>query len=229
MSALPAPPATEHRGPGRPRKEQPVATETTSDASVQSEPAADTRQLWYGLPCMPDDEMEQYGGDLSALDSWSKKSGRPFASWRDAPPISRAMPDLAAKGLLVNRHAPEQLFHYAYLTEDGSPNFQQAMLTMRLRGYKPTTVADWYVHSLLRDILVPEDGTGRLTLGGAMKGGSTVVYAQDEASYRRIKNLERAQSNEIQKTTAQRQAEMQEGINRDGLAGITVTQTFDDE
>lgn len=226
MSAITETPAK--RGPGRPRtiNNEPTIGDLANTGS--DIPVATELPLWYGLPIMPDEEMENYGGDLSALDSWSRKSGRPLATWRDAPPISRGMPDLSSRGLLVNRHAPEQCFHWAYLAEDGSQSYQQAVLTMRLRGYKPATLADWYVHSLLRDVLVPEDGTGRLTLGGALKGGAIVVYCQDEANYRRIKSLERAQSDRIQETAEQRQAEMQERLARDGFGSVVASASVTD-
>lgn len=233
MTSLPEPPVTERRGPGRPRAPRPeVVTAPPANIATTAdefEPEIDTRELWYGLPCMPDDEMEMYGGDLAALDAWSKKSGRKFATWREASATSTLV-DLSPKGMLVNRHAPEQLFHFVFLLEDGGQTYQQALLTMRKRGYRAVTVADWHVHSVLRDLLVPEDGkVGRLTLGGALRGGSTVVFAQDEPNYRKFQKLARSQSDEIQKTAAQRSAGVQDSISKGEFAGVMVSTAFDDE
>lgn len=216
------------RRPGRPpRNVEAASSESKEPKAPKPAKAEKPVEMWYGLPCMPDAEMEQYGGDLAALDSWSPKAGRPLATWRNASLSSSSIPELLSKGMLVYRHAPEQLFHFAFLLEDGQAAYQQAFYAMQKRGYRPATLADWYVHSILRGVLLPEDGTLRLTLGGAIKGGATVVYYQDEANYRRIRKLERTMSNEIQKTAMQKAAEQQERANREGLDGITIETEFE--
>lgn len=240
MSAIT--PETQKRGPGRPRIHPRPETTNQTDAAFNRQhhemlpdddaPRANQQAapMWHGYPIMPDDEMEQYGGDLDALESWSRKAKRPLATWRDMGiGTTTALPDLMPKGMLVYRHAPEQTFHFVFLTEDGTSSYQRQKVTMMRRGYKPVTVADWYVHSLLRDMLIPEDGTGRLTLDGALKGGATVVYYQDEASYRRVKAYDRRQSDEIQKSAEQRRSEMQEQLNREGFGDVKTTVEFEDE
>jgi hypothetical protein len=206
----------------------PAATIPTIDVVWPTETATDTAETWYGLPCMPDDEMEQYGGDLAALDSYSEKSRRHFATWREFPPTASAQPDLSPRGLLVNRHDPTLKFHFAFLEEDGSPHYRRLAQTMRLRGYKPATLDDFYVHSLLRDSIVPEDGTRRLTLG-ALKGAVTVIYVQDEKSYRKILAIVRRQSDEIQKTAEQKTNDLQEQARRDGFGSVTMTSAMEDD
>jgi len=197
-------------------------------------PAADTPSTviaaaeWFGAPIMPDEEMEQYGGDLAAIDSWSPKARRPLATWRDFAPTASAQPDLSPKGLLVNRHDPTLKFHFAFLEDDGSPHYRRLAQTMRLRGYKPATLGDFYVHSLLRESIVPEDGTQRLTLG-ALKGAQTVIYVQDEASYRRLQAIKLRQSDEIQKTAEQRTADLLDGARRDGFGSIRGDSVMEDD
>lgn len=218
-------------GQGRHRNTCPTLNKQATapvEASVpvaESKPAADT---WFGLPVMPDEEMEQYGGDLAALDSWSPKARRPLATWRDFPPTASAQPDLSSRGLLVNRHDPTLKFHFGFLEEDGSPHYRRLAQTMRLRGYKPATLGDFYVHSLLRESIVPEDGTQRLTLG-ALKGAQTVIYVQDEANYRRIQAINLRQSDEIQKTAEQKANELLDGARRDGFGGIGGGSVMEDD
>ena len=193
--------------------------------------AATITETWYDLPCLADDEMEQYGGDLAAHESYADRNGRtmsrrPMASIRSAQPAAHPQPDLNHKGLLVYRHAFEKRFHFAYLAEDGSPNYQQAVQTLRQRGYKPVTVADFYVHSTLRDgVFESEDGTanGRLTLGGAKKGATTVIYRQDEVNYFKWRDWDRRFTDQIQKTAEQQAAEMQDAWQRDGIGGVGTT------
>lgn len=190
-------------------------------------PAAILAPLFCGLPIMPDDEMEQYGGDLAAHESYSERSGRPAATMRSSASASRMQPDLSFRGLLVNRHAPEKRFHFVYNLEDGSSSYQQAVSTLRQRGYKPVTVADFHVHSSLRDgVFIPHDGTatGLLTLGGALKGGMTVVYAQGEADYWRWRKHERRFSDQIQENREQQAASIQQDLAAD-FPGVTTNAT----
>lgn len=199
---------------------------------VQTEPPpiAPPVQTFYGLPVMTDDWMEQYGGDLAAHESYSERSRRPMATVRSTISPSRAQPDLNYKGMLVNRHAPEKRFHFAYNIEDGSHNYQQAVATLRQRGYRPVTVADFYVHSSLRDgVFIPDDGTatGRLTLGGALKGGMTVIYAQDEQSYKQWRSYDRRFSDQIQMTADEQAARVQENLAQDGFHGVIATSSFE--
>lgn len=236
MTTIDTPAATEQRrGPGRPPKNRPATAAPVAPAAITEAPSllvsnvAPNVTMYGGYPCMSDDEMEQYGGDLAASEAWSRKSRRPLATWRDSPNMASVMPDLLTPGMLVHRAAPEQRFHFAYLTEDGSQAYGVTRVAMSRRGYKPVTVAEWYVHSVLRDILIPEDGTGRLTLGGAIKGGATVVYSQDEANYNRFRAYERRLSDEIQKTAEQKRSEMQEQLNREGFGDVRTSLEFEDE
>lgn len=177
---------------------------------------------------IPDDELENYGGDLAALDSWSPRARTPFASWRDYAPSGSVLPDLNPKGMLVFKHAPEKNFHFTYLEEDGSPHSRQAYMTMNRRGFKPVTADDFVVHPTLRDIFVFEDGTGRLTLAAA-KGAVTVVYAQGEADYRKYRDLMLKQSNEIQKTAEEKVAELQESARSGGFHSVTSSSRMEDD
>ena len=208
-----------------------VQTPPTPPVAPPPSPVAlSSAPLFYGLPIMPDDEMEQYGGDLAALESWSPKSGRPMATRQSSLAAARAQPDLNYKGMLVYRHAPEKQFHFVYVLEDGSSSYQQAMGTIRQRGCKPVTVADFYVHSTLREgVFISDDGTanGRLTLGGALKGGSTVIYRQDERSYKEWRKYDRRFSDQIQMTAEEQAARMQDQLAGDGFAGVIATATIE--
>lgn len=210
-----------------------VATEVwrgPKDGAALAAPLATPAETFYGLPVMPDDWMEQYGGDLAALESYSEKSGRPMATRQSSLAASRAQPDLNYKGMLVYRHDPAKLFHFVYVLEDGSSNYQQAMGTIRQRGCKPVTVADFYVHSTLRDgVFVSDDGTanGRLTLGGALKGGATVIYRQDERSYNEWRKYDRRFSDQIQLTADEQASRLQDQLAGDGFAGVIATATFE--
>lgn len=192
-------------------------------------PIVPTVPTWYGLPCMPDEELENYGGDVAAHESWSPKSRRPMATVRSAIGAVRAQPDLNYKGLLVNRHDPSKLFHFAYIKEDGSDSFQVAFQVCQQRGFRPVTPADFYVHSSLRGLLIPDDGTanGRLSLGGALKGGATVIYAQPKSEYDRWRAYDRRFSDQIQLTADEQAARTQEALASDGFAGILATATFE--
>jgi len=207
-----------------------LALATMAPQEVAPEPVAPPpAPTFYGLPIMPDEWLEQYGGDLSAIESWSPKSGHLMATVRSSKSAGGPMPDLAYKGMLVYRHAPEKQFHFVYLLEDGSSNYQVSIGTLRQRGYRPVTVADFLVHSTLRDgVLISDDGTanGRLTLGGALKGGMTVVYRQDKASYDQWRNHDRRFSDQIQMTADEQAARMQENLVRDGFQ-VTTEATYE--
>lgn len=210
---------------------QPVvrAPEAPRFADPAPTPITPVVPTWYGLPCMPDDELENYGGDLAAHESWSPKSRRPMATVRSAVGAVRAQPDLNYKGLLVNRHDPSKLFHFVYIKEDGSDSFQVAFQVCQQRGFRPVTPADFFVHSSLRGLLISDDGTatGRLSLGGALKGGTTVIYAQPESEYTRWRAHDRRFSDQIQLTADEQAARTQEALASDGFAGILATAKFE--
>ncbi len=68
---------------------------------------------------------------------------------------------------------------------------------------------------------------GRLTLGGALKGGMTVVYRQDEQSYKQWRSYDRRFSDQIQLTADEQAAGLQEKLARDGFSGVIATATYE--
>lgn len=208
-------------GTGRHRNTCPTLNTTTATTTPIAAPVAQTNTT------IPDDQLEQYGGDLAALESWSPRSRRPFASWDSYGPRGSVLPDLSPRGMLVYKHDPGQKFHFAYLEEDGSPHSRMTYMVMRRNGYVPVTADDFIVHPSLRDFLQPDD-TGHLSLG-ALKGAVTHVYAQPEVAYRRSQAIKLQHSDNIQKTAEERASEIQSGANRDGLNSLTASATMEDD
>ena len=217
------------KGKGRHRDACPETTQTATPTTATPEavtttPLAETVEATQAIS---DDELESYGGDIAALESWSPKSGRPLATWRDYAPRGSVLPDLNPKGMLVYKHAPEKQFQFAYLDEDGSPYYRQCFMSMSRRGYKAATSDDFIIHPSLRGILVPDE-THRLTLG-ASKGAVTVVMVQSAADYRRDREYILRDSNKIQRAAEERSDKLQQELRGGGLYGVTASTTIEDD
>lgn len=208
------------RRPGRPRKNPVETAATTSVVHAAPEPAA--------AVTIPDDELEQYGGDVAALESWSPRSGKPFARRGDFGPMLNILPDLSFKGTLVYRHNPSAEFNFAWLEEDGSNFSRQTAFVMRQKRYSTAMAEDFVVAPELRETIV-RDSTGRLTLSDPSGKSAAVVMFRSKADYQRDRKLILQQSDSIQMTAEEKAAKTQENLRRQGMSGVVAkTEMVDD-
>lgn len=219
-------PNTVKRGPGRPRKNPlPVETATAAPVAVVETPTPAPKFTAPTLTPLDDaywtaEMMEQYGGDLSAWDSWNPRSGKPFPKHTDYAPgvMGNFLPDLNPPGMIVYRHDPTLRFHHALWDDDGSAYSRQMFVTMTRKGYRPATSDEFVVHPDLRTVITPDDNK-RLTFA-ASKASALVVMVQGEEAYRRDRKYQTAASDEIQKTAEEKAATLQREMHDGGLRGI---------
>lgn len=196
---------------GRPRKSIILPTEEAGPA------------LTGGIP---DDELEQYGGDIAALDSVGGRRER--LARRSAYRAGHlGLLDLNAPGTLVRRDTPDLTFHFAWWDDNHKQDGRVAWVTMTQKGYQPAMKDDWIVAPELRTVVCPDD-SGRLTLG-ASKDGAMVVMYQSVAAYREAKRIDYLGSDYIQQTAEQRANELQEEAARAGLTGLAILSRMEDD
>ena len=195
-------------------------------------PTAPESAAAVAVPVITDDQLEQFGGDVAALDAWEGR-GRaarhiPFARHTDyAPGSEGVMPNLNPRGMLVLRHDPAKRFHFAFWDEDGSADSRRMFTIMSRKGCRPATSDDFIVHPDLRATITPDE-THRLTFA-ASKAGVSVVMFQTEEDYRRDRKQLLSASDEIQKTAEEKAATTEEALRRGGLTGVTASSRMEDD
>lgn len=197
------------RGPGRPPKVQPAVATITAPVVEQT---------------IPDEELENYGGNIAA---WEAAGRRGLALRGDYLPGSQDMwlPDLNPPGTLVLKDEPSIRFNWAFWEDNPSATSRSTYALLKAKGYKPALVTDFIVCPELRDTIV-DDGTGRLTFA-ASKEGSHVVMYQSQADYDFHRKALLRLSDEIQKTAEERAAATQEALQRGGLSGVKASFTVE--
>lgn len=216
------------RGPGRP----PKARIDTNSANVNMLNPSVAAALEAGVlpaPDIADADLDQYGGDLDALASWSARSGKPFASRSSYGASSVGyLPDLSPRGTLVFRHDPTKQFNFKWHEEDGSREARKNSLVMKQKRYFPATASDFIVCPELRGTIVP-DHNDRLVIADMAGNASAVIMVRSQEDWVRDRKELLRHSDDLQITAEEKALRLQEQLRGSGMRGVRASSSVSDD